>query len=303
MFRLELSRVVGHVPAGNRRLVVDGAHKVRQLGLGADLQRLRKTSGMSTRSVAERLGVSRMAVSRTESGRRSVPPEEVIAMCALYGITGHERQRLVRQAGAGDRSSSWLVTGSARHDQVTSLAALENRASVITDVEMCLVPGLLQTSEYMWSLLAENPFQQWMAETRLWRQRVLVGSDAPEVRCLIEESVLRRPIGGRAVLRRQLEHLLEVGTNPHVSVRVLPMTAGMHSGLDGSFMLLQFPDGEPKAYVEAPGSGVILTRSHDVGPFVSNVDELGSLVLDERRSAVLIAEMAEELPHERGFLA
>lgn len=282
---------------------MDGARNVRQLGLGADLQRLRKTSGMSTRSVAERLGVSRMAVSRTEAGKRSVPPEEVIAMCALYGITGHERQRLVRQAGAGDRSSSWLATGSARTDQVTSLRALEQQASRINDVEVCLIPGLLQTSEYIRSVLTVNPEREWMIRMRLARQELLTAKNAPEARFVIEESVLRRPIGSREVLRDQLRHLVRMGAEPNISIRVLPMNAGMSSGLDGSFMLLEFPGRQLHAYVEAPGSGVILTRPEDLDIFVTVVDELDSFVLDEQRSSLLMTEMAEDLPHGRGVLA
>lgn len=282
---------------------MDGAHKVRQLGLGADLQRLRKTSGMSTRSLAERLGVSRMAVSRTESGRRSVPPEEVIAMCALYGITGHERQRLVRQAGAGDRSSSWLATGSARDDQVTSLSALEARASRISNVEVCLMPGLLQTTEYMRSVLATNPDREWMVQKRLSRQRAATEANGLHMRFVIEESVLRRPVGSREVLHDQLQHLVRMGADPNISIRVLPMNAGMSSGLDGSFMLLEFPGSGPNAYVEAPGTGLILTRSHDAEPFVTVFDELDSLALDKQRSASLIMEMTEDLPHGRRVLA
>lgn len=282
---------------------MDGANKVRQLGLGADLQRLRRTSGMSTRSVAERLGVSRMAVNRTESGKRTTPPEEVIAMCALYGITGHERERLVRRASGGDRTSSWLATGPAFAEQLRSLIALETEAARIVDVSVTVVPGLLQTQGYMRAIMEGAPEGDWMVATRLGRQRLLSQQDAPTARFVIDEFVLRRLIGGAAVMREQLEALLRVSGEPNVTVQVIPATVGVHAGLDGSFVLLFFPERGPHTYIEARGNGLILTRAEEVSPFVDATRELEDRVLDENESLELIKKIKEELPGARAGVA
>lgn len=282
---------------------MNGANKVRQMGLGADLRQLREGSGMSTRSVAERLGVSRMAVNRTEVGRRTTPTEEVIALCALYGVTGRQRERLVERASGGDGSSSWLATGPAMADQVMSLVALENEASWITDVALGLIPGLLQTPEYMRAVVASSPAPEWMVRTRLGRQGLLTGPNAPEVRFLIEESVLHRPIGGATVLHEQLEHLLRISAKSHVSIQVIPLKAGKTAALDGSFVILGFPGRNSHAYVEARGSGLILTRPDDIEPFERGLPEINDAVLDEARSAKLISQIKEDLPDARADLA
>lgn len=282
---------------------MNGANKVRQMGLGADLRQLREGSGMSTRSVADRLGVSRMAVNRTEVGRRSTPPEEVIALCALYGVTGRQRERLVERASGGDGSSTWLATGPAMADQVMSLVALENEASWITNVSIGLLPGLLQTPEYMRAVCATSRAPEWMVRTRLGRQGLLTQSEAPHLRFLIEESVLHRPIGGTAVLQEQLDYLRRVGTKHNVSIQIVPLKEGRNAALDGSFMILGFPERNSHAYVEARGSGLILTRPQDVEPFEEALDELDQQVLDEQSSAELIDTIREELTDERVDMA
>ncbi|RCW39963.1 DNA-binding XRE family transcriptional regulator [Halopolyspora algeriensis] len=277
---------------------MDGANKVRQLGLGADLRTLREKSGMSTRSVAEKLGISRMAVNRTEAGTRNAALEEVIALCALYGVTGRQRERLIERARGGDGSSSWLATGPATADQVTSLIALEGEASVITDVSVTLVPGLVQTAQYMRAVMGGMPEAEWMVATRMARQALLTKPEAPSLRLIVDEFVLRRRVGGKAVMYEQLDHLLRVTTMPNVSVHIIPATAGMHAGLDGSFVLLNFPEREPHVYIEARRSGLVLTRARDVEPFAEGIDELDRCVLDDRRSSRLIEGIKEELAHE-----
>lgn len=282
---------------------MNGANKVRQMGLGADLRQLREGSGMSTRSVAEKLGVSRMAVNRTEVGKRTTPPEEVIALCALYGITGRQRERLVERASGGDGSTSWLATGPAMADQVMSLVALENEASWITNVSIGLIPGLLQTPEYMRAVCGTSRAPEWMVRTRLGRQGLLTQTHAPEVRFLIEESVLHRPVGGDVVLDGQLEHLLRTGTKPNVSIQLIPLSAGIHAGLDGSFMVLGFPQRNSHAYVEARGSGLILTRPDDVKPFEEALQDINDAALDKHRSAALIEKIRKELSDDRVDMA
>lgn len=282
---------------------MNGANKVRQMGLGADLRQLREGSGMSTRSVAERLGVSRMAVNRTEVGRRTTPPEEVIALCALYGVTGRQRERLLERASGGDGSSTWLATGPAMADQVMSLVALENEASWITNVSIGLMPGLLQTPEYMRAVCSTSRAPEWMVRTRMGRQGLLTQSEAPHLRFLIEESVLNRPVGGTAVLQEQLDYLRRVGTKQNVSIQIVPLKGGRNAALDGSFMILGFPERNSHAYVEARGSGLILTRYDDVKPFVEALDELDQQVLDEQSSAELIDRVREELSDERADVA
>lgn len=236
-----------------------------------------------------------MAISRTETGSRNVPVEEAIALYAIYGVTGRQRERLIERARGGDGSTTWLATGPATADQITSLVALECEASAITDVSVTLIPGLVQTLEYMRAVMGDRPEAEWMVSTRLARQALLSKPDAPSVRLIVDEAVLRRPVGGPVVMDEQLNHLLWVMRKPNVAGHVIPAMTGMHAGMDGSFVLLGFPERDPHVYIEARRSGLVLTRDRDVEPFVEGIDELDSCVLDDQQSAQLIEEIKEGL--------
>ena len=279
-------------------------NKVRQLGLGTDMRELRQRSGMSTRAVAERLGVSRMAVHRTESGKRTVPAEEVIAMCALYGVTGRDRERLVERATRGDNDASWLAAGSAFNDQFRSFVALEKQACRFTHVSMLIVPGLLQTPDYIRALVNSTDRDTGQVlETRLARQQQLTEPDAPNFRFLIDELALRRRMGGREVMDAQLARLIQLSAYPNISVRVIPADVGPHAGIGGSFIVLDLPQGPSHVYVESIEMGVILSRQDELEQFIDATNELSDCVLSEGRSVALIDEIRGELFHERAGVA
>ncbi|MCX2733081.1 helix-turn-helix transcriptional regulator [Saccharopolyspora sp. NFXS83] len=269
--------------------------KVRQMGLGADLRKAREQCRMSTRSVAERIGVSHTSVARTELGTRVPEPEEVIALCAVYGITGRRRDQMVEQVDGTDASTAWLATGPATAQQITSLVALETKASEIIDVSLGLVPGLLQTAEYARAVIGAGGDAEWLLSTRLARQALLTRPEAPLVRFLIDEFALRRVIGDSTVMRHQLDHLIRMQERSQVRIQVVPRYAGVHAGLDGAFVVLTFPEREPHVYVEARRVGLFLTRPQDVEPFIEGVEDLEVKALCEARSAELIGQIGEEL--------
>ncbi|MBA8822997.1 transcriptional regulator with XRE-family HTH domain [Saccharopolyspora lacisalsi] len=271
---------------------------MRQVGLGADLRQARKKSQMSTRSVAERLGISHTSVARTEQGARIPEVTEVIALCALYGITGHKRDQFIERVNDSDGSTAWLATGPATAQQITSLVALERQAVTITDVSLNLVPGLVQTPEYARELIGTGPDEEWLLSTRLARQALLTKPGAPTVRFIVDESALRRLIGGASVMRDQLDHLLRSRSKSNVAVQVIPRSVGAHPGLDGSFVMLTYPDREPHVYIEARRVGLFLTRPQDVEPFADGIEEIDMNLLGEERSAELITEIKEGLPDE-----
>ncbi len=278
--------------------MANGASRVRQVGLGADLRKERKATSMTTRSVAEKLGISHTSVARTEQGTRAPDVEEVIALCALYGVTGHKREQFVERADGGDSSTAWLATGPATAQQVTSLVQLERQASTITDVSLNLIPGLVQIPEYARQLIGPGPDGEWMLATRLARQALLTKPGAPRVRFVVDESALHRPIGGPGVMRDQLDQLLRARAKPNVSVHVIPTSVGAHPGLDGSFVMLTFPEREPHVYIEARRVGLFLTRPQDVEPFIDGMREIDTKLLAEDRSAELISQIKEGLRDE-----
>ena len=274
--------------------------KIRQLGLGVDMRVLRKNSGLTTRGVAEEIGVSRTSVNRTEHGVRTIPADEAIALCDLFGVTGSERQALVERACRGDNDKAWLATGAAFQDQFRSLVALEQQASMFTHVSMLLVPGLLQTPDYVRAIVEDidrNTDQ--VLETRIARQARLTSPDARSFRFMIDEFALRRQVGSSQVMEAQLAHLVQLSADPNISIRVIPATVGAHAGIGGSFIVLDFPDGKAHVYLESIEIGVLLTQRSELEQFIDATDELSNAVLSEEHSAELIDEIRRELFHGR----
>lgn len=136
------------------------------------------------------------------------------------------------------------------------------------------------------------------AGDRLARQALLTKPGAPTVRFVIDESALRRPIGGSPVMADQLDQLLRVRAKPNVTIQVIPTAVGAHPGLDGSFVMLTFPEKDPHVYIEARRVGLFLTRPQDVEPFIDGMREIDSKLLDEEGSAELISQIKEGLRHE-----
>lgn len=279
-------------------------NKIRQLGLGTDMRELRLRSGMSTRAVADRLGVSRMAVHRTESGKRTVPADEVIAMCALYGVTGRDRERLVERATRGDNDASWLATGPAFHDQFRSFVALETEASSLTHVSMIFVPGLLQAPKYMCALTEGVSAEAGpVMTTRLARQSSMHKELAPNYHFIIDELALRRPVGNRRTMREQLDHLVDRAASSNVTIQIMPAEVTASFLIGGSFVLISLPGQQSHVYIESVETGVVLSAADEVRPFVDMTSGLRNAALSEQDSLALIKRFREELSDERTGLA
>jgi hypothetical protein len=153
--------------------------------------------------------------------------------------------------GAGGLiAAAWEDVKKVRYPKtVRELGKLEAKAVEIALYECHIVPGLLQTSEHARSVIgaAQPPYSpddvERMVAARMARQSVFERSPAPALSFVLEEGVLRRPIGGTMAWRQQLERLLEVGRLHNVVLQVMPMKCDTHSGLDGRIELLKFPDG------------------------------------------------------------
>ncbi|NYH80276.1 transcriptional regulator with XRE-family HTH domain [Actinopolyspora biskrensis] len=274
--------------------------KLRQIGLGVQLRELREKSGMTTRSVASSLGLSPASVNRTELGQRLPGRDEMNALCALYGVTGEQKLLLVQRAT--EDSTAWLEMASGEPDQLASLMTLEREASAITSVEIALIPGLAQTSDYSRRLIATSDVTgqdpEHRVATRLSRQAVLSRPDPPRVTFLIDESALHRTLGNVGVVKEQLEHLLVIQRRENVVVRVVPLSSAAHPALDGAFSLYELPDGSAHVYVEARYFGVFLTEPADVGPYIQSRWDLEEHALDEQSSRELIAEVMGRMSDE-----
>ncbi|GAA3347228.1 helix-turn-helix transcriptional regulator [Amorphoplanes nipponensis] len=225
--------------------------KVAKANVAQRLRELRDEAGLSVAAVATDMDWSVSKLTRIEKGEVSIQPLEVRALLGHYGVTDEnvlaELSRLARTARSRQWYSRHRLTGA-----YADFVAYENEAAVIRAWQLLFVPGLLQTRDYARAVTARtlradpNDEQvQARVELRMDRQQALFerlgGPDAPRVIAVIDEAVLRRPIGGRDLMARQLDHLLKLAEDDETfALGVTPLDLEHHSGLGGSFELLKF---------------------------------------------------------------
>ena len=224
---------------------MDNASALRRQLL-AELRRLRPPHVHTQRQVAEALDWSPSKVTRIESGAVSLSVTDLRALLGYYGVVDPD---VVEQLADLARRSRRARSPFAAYADLFSPVALrffdfEHSASWIGEIELLVVPGLLQTEAYARALMGVHDLGAERAErfvsSRGVRQALLERPDPPELSFVLDESVLLRVVGGRAVMRAQLQRLLDVAERPHASIRVLPLASGEHVGLRGPFVLLKF---------------------------------------------------------------
>ena len=224
---------------------MDNASALRRQLL-AELRRLRPQHVHTQRQVADALDWSPSKVTRIESGAVSLSVTDLRALLGYYGVAEPALvERLVDLARRSRRARSPF----ADYADVFAPVALrffdfEHSASWIGEVELLVVPGLLQTEQYARALINVHELAAEKAErfvgSRRVRQELLDRPTPPQLSFVVDEAVLLRVIGGRAVMRAQLEWLLDLAARPNVTIRVIPFALGEHVGLRGPFSLLKF---------------------------------------------------------------
>ena len=187
-------------------------------------------------------------------------------------------------------------------DWFEAYLSLEEAASVIRTLELQFVHGLFQTEDYaravtlLWHKTAPPEEIDRRVSLRLKRQDVLTSPSPPCVWLVVDEAVLRRQVGSRAVMNAQLNHLAEVSELPHVTVQVMPSSSGAHAAGGDSFTVLHFDgDGLPDVvYLEHLTSALYLDNRQDVEHYMEIFNEVRSGAMTPDRTAVLLAEIIKE---------
>jgi hypothetical protein len=218
----------------------------RRRRLGAELRRLREEAGLTIDQVAEVLECSQSKVSRIETGQVSATPRDVRDMLALYRVPDAQREAMVQIAREA-RQPGWWQKFVDVPDGVPAYVGLETAATSIDVYMSVIVPALLQTADYARAVIgAVRPDLPGAeidrrVELRLRRQALLDQDHPPALRVLLDDTVLRRPVGGEAVMAAQRRRLLEDAARPAVTLQVLSTEAGAHAGMDGPFTIFGFP--------------------------------------------------------------
>jgi transcriptional regulator with XRE-family HTH domain len=277
---------------------------VRRRRLATELHRLRQASKMTIEHVAEALEWSSGKVSKIENARVSVMPRDARRLLDIYGITeGQEREMLLSLARESRERGWWQQYGQAVPEWFATYVGLEAEASTISTYQAETVPGLLQTQRYAVALhraelmnATEEEIERHVA-VRMERQARLKQPDAPQLWVVLNEAVLRRMIGERAIMHEQLAKLAEAAATPNITLQVLPFSAGAHASMDSAFSIISFDpptDGEI-VYFEHPTCSLYVEKPDEVARYKLVYEHLraASLSLDESRR--LLVRSAEDL--------
>ena len=273
--------------------------KVRRRRLGIELRQLREAAGLTIQQVALHLECSDSKISRLENGQVGATPRDVRDMAELYGVSGQPLDNLM-QLARETRERPWWQEYS---DLYTDFAAFEAEASSIEVYAPLAIHGLLQTRDYARAVLQGVRYDASSADInrrvdfRIDRQRVLDGKQAPELWCVIDEGVLRRPVGGEQVMHDQMQHLAEIGRRPHITIQVLPFHAGAHAGIDGPFAIMRFPEvNDPDmVYLEHTSRDIYLDDPASVKLYAGIFHHLRASALKPDDSVKFLEAAAEEL--------
>lgn len=234
---------------------------LHQRRLARELRTCRETAGFCPETVARAFGWDRSKVSRLETAKVKPKKQDVAALLDLYGITDDRRDALLLLVEYAQRRGWWAAFGDAFDG---TYVAHEDGAARILCWEAQLIPGLLQTEDYARAVIsAVRPGDpegvQQRVRGRIARQPVLGrDNDPPQFHAVIGEAALRQRAGGVEVMRAQLAELLVRARRPNITVQVLPFAAGAHPGVDGSFVILEFPDDPALMYVESQAGDTYL---------------------------------------------
>jgi transcriptional regulator with XRE-family HTH domain len=222
---------------------------VRRRRLGAELRRLREAHSLKLDEVASHLDLVASTLSRIETGKAPIKTYYLNRLLDMFQVTDPAaRQVLVDMGREGHRKGWWAEYDDVLPSGFDIYVGLEAEASGLRSFETTLIHGLLQTVDYATAVLRElcpkdtEEQVEKMVDLRMQRQRILEGSPPIEFWLILDEAAIRRRVGGPAVMRRQLEHLVEAARWQNVTLQVLGFDSGAHAGMDGAFSILEFPE-------------------------------------------------------------
>lgn len=248
-------------------------------------------------------GWSRATFGRIESGEKVPTGIEIAIVLGALGIRGGERKRLLELAHDAHQTHWWEVGRPGLPSQLVSLLDFEQRAAKITDVALGFVPGLLQTADYARAVMRNGVRDEEVVEARvslrMGRQRVLTRAKPVVLHALLDESILWRPVGGSRVMAAQLRHIARMSRHHHITVQVVPYSAGVHHALHGNSLILEFTRQRPIVYLEQRRSGLFLDAPEEINPFLDAATNVEKKALCPVDSAELILTRAKAMEESR----
>jgi uncharacterized protein DUF5753/helix-turn-helix protein len=276
---------------------------VLRMLLGSQLRRFREAADIAPDRAAFEIRGSRSKISRMETGKVKFKIRDVADLLSLYGVTDEQsRSRFLALARQSSMPDWWAKYSDVLPDWLGAYLGLESAASAIRSFEIQFVHGLFQTEDYARAVTRlghqaapAGEVEQRVA-LRLKRQDLLTRPEPPVVWSVMDEAVLRRPVGGAAVMRTQLRHLAEAARMPNVAFQVVPFGRGGHAGAGGSFTVLRFAERNlpDVVYIEQLTSAMYLEQRPDVERYLEVMDQLSGEALTPVATVRFIEQVARE---------
>ncbi|MDI3423371.1 helix-turn-helix domain-containing protein [Streptomyces luteolus] len=276
----------------------------RRRRLGAELRRIREALGWTQEEAASRLGYrSFSTVSKIEKGVQGLKIQQLPHFFEVYEIDDtalrEELRNLVRRAGEADWTQRYQGVVD---DPLADYLSLVEMASSLFVFNPTAIHGLLQTPEYARAVIEGS--RVWktpedidgFVSMRLEHQKNMLERDpALKMWTIFPEGLLRQEVGGRPVMRAQIEHLIDLArTAPNITIQVLPYRAGAHAGMDGPFMLMSFPTGRDLVCIESSRASLHLNEPETVEIYRTTSDLLKSDALSQKASLPLLTTIAKD---------
>ncbi|GHJ34534.1 helix-turn-helix transcriptional regulator [Streptomyces sp. TS71-3] len=259
--------------------------------LGSELRHARERACLTQSELGEPLFVSGSFIGQLEAGTRRMQLEYAVQFDEILGTDGF----FTRNCEASARSRY--------PDHFAEAAEAEAVATEIREYAPLLIPGLLQTEAYARAVFrayrptAEEEVIDELVAARLDRTRLLDDPTTPMLWAVLDEAVLRRRVGGAAVMAEALGHVAAVARRHRAIVQVIPFTVGAHACLDGALKLMSFPDAPKLAYVDGPSMGKLIDDPAKVSRYQLTYDLLGAVALPPWDSMVLMESVAQDYAH------
>ena len=277
---------------------------VRRILLGSQLRRLREAKGITREDAGYTIRASESKISRMELGRVSFKERDVTDLLSLYGVDDEtERAALVTLVREANQAGWWHSFSDAMPNWFQTYVGLEEAAALIRTYQVQFIPGLLQTEDYARAIVLLNRPHMDPSElerrinVRMRRQKLVADGDGPRLWAVVDEAALRRPVGGPAVMKAQIQRLIDAADMPNVVVQVMPFRFGGHAAESGAFTILRFPEQDlpDVVYLEQLTSALYLDKRDDVDQYIQVMERLSVDSLTPESSVELLSSLLKEI--------
>ncbi|MEU6270485.1 helix-turn-helix domain-containing protein [Saccharopolyspora shandongensis] len=266
--------------------------------LGNALRQARQERDLTVRAFAAQLGRDPGVLSRWETGDRTPKPEQVAQILTSLGVNGDRYEEIVDLAYGADDSSWVATTLPAQRQQLAAFIDFEQNASKILEASPMLIPGLLQTNDYIRAVMTDARVPVGELATRIavriGRRDVITRDRPTQFTALVGEAALRQLLGGRKVMIEQLRYLLEMARRPNIELRVFRFGTGWNPALEGQFHLIETGDGTV-VHLENLKSALFLHEDSDVRTYRRAAEKVLDVAMNQAESAKLIRYIANSM--------